>query len=114
MDGLLKLTIGIILLIISVVVISCSSNKYVPDSDAIIKYSGPISILVGTYEKNCPICEKSDKLIPFLYSKPTKKSFDLAREGKVILGGCIIREGSPNYRCSRDLVDFKLTDSNHN
>jgi hypothetical protein len=47
----------------------------------------------------CPQCQ-SKKVIPIIYGMPTEETFNEAESGKVILGGCCISEGSPEWHCT--------------
>jgi hypothetical protein len=55
---------------------------------------------------NCPICNKSDQVIPVIYGLPTEKLFKLAKEGVYALGGCVLRESNPTWYCKRDKFHF--------
>lgn len=46
----------------------------------------------------CPKC-KSKKVIPIVYGLPTYETFKSSEEGKIELGGCIVRNNNPNYFC---------------
>lgn len=52
------------------------------------------------YEKAppCPNCGSTDT-VPIIYGLPAEEAFEEEREGKVVLGGCIIFENSPKWHC---------------
>lgn len=54
----------------------------------------------------CPICEKSDMVIPIIYGLPGSKLIRQADRGKVRLGGCILTACDPNSYCKRDNTEF--------
>ena len=57
-------------------------------------------------KKVCPICLKSEFLIPLIYGMPTKKMMKEAKRGKFAIAGCIIHENSPKYYCKLDHFEF--------
>jgi len=53
----------------------------------------------------CPVCQKSDMVIPILYETASKKMIKLARKGKAYLGGH--RTGcDPTFYCKRDSLKY--------
>ncbi len=46
----------------------------------------------------CPKCG-SAKALPICYGFPGLEMLEDAMEGKIILGGCVIRGGEPTWRC---------------
>ncbi len=54
-------------------------------------------ILVDSQPEECPVCK--GKVLPIIYGFPTEEMGEKARNGEVILGGCIIREFSPDWSC---------------
>ena len=56
--------------------------------------------------KKCPICHKSDQVIPIIYGMPGKALQKKYEKGKVKLGGCIIMEDNPQWFCKRDEKKF--------
>lgn len=55
---------------------------------------------------SCPVCGKSDEVIPIVYGFPTNKTFEAAEKGKVRLGGCLLEDKASQYYCKRDEVAF--------
>jgi predicted RNA-binding Zn-ribbon protein involved in translation (DUF1610 family) len=47
----------------------------------------------------CPRCGAEMTPVPILYGMPTPDGFAAAERGEVELGGCIVGEESPEYRC---------------
>lgn len=64
----------------------------------------------GVYNERCPICNKKDSLIPIVYGEPTMETVELSRKNKLLIGGCIMTKDAPNVRCTRDLVEFYLSE----
>ena len=46
----------------------------------------------------CPKCH-SAKVAPIMYGMPSYEGFQEAERGEVILGGCIVMPGQPDYGC---------------
>jgi hypothetical protein len=49
--------------------------------------------------KNCPLCGSS-KFVGILYGRPTSAGMDAVERGELILGGCIIMPGQPDWKCT--------------
>jgi len=47
----------------------------------------------------CPKCKSSDDVIEIMYGLPTPEAFKEAEEGKIMLGGCVIESGAPDWFC---------------
>ncbi|MGD1847556.1 MAG: carboxypeptidase-like regulatory domain-containing protein [Salibacteraceae bacterium] len=61
------------------------------------------------YDSNgstCPVCQKSDQVIPIVFGYPGKKLMKYANKGKVMLGGCMVSYCDPNWYCKRDQTRF--------
>jgi hypothetical protein len=54
----------------------------------------------------CPVCNKSDKVIPIAYGLPSLEMFEESELGKIFLGGCLITEDMPLHHCKRDGWSF--------
>ncbi len=50
------------------------------------------------FEKKCPKC-KSNNVVPIIYGKPGKEMMKNVKEGKIVLGGCIIKPFSKKWHC---------------
>ena len=61
-----------------------------------------VEIISPEYNNICPVCEKSDKVIPIVYGYPSKKLLRQVKRGKVTLGGCMLYDNCPYWYCSRD------------
>jgi hypothetical protein len=48
-------------------------------------------------DESCPAC--GAVLIPIRYGLPGPKMREQARRGEIQLGGCVIREDDPQFRC---------------
>lgn len=46
----------------------------------------------------CPKCNSRDA-VPIQYGYPMEEVFEIEREGRVVLGGCCIRPGLPEWHC---------------
>ncbi|PIQ95863.1 MAG: hypothetical protein COV67_12545 [Nitrospinae bacterium CG11_big_fil_rev_8_21_14_0_20_56_8] len=46
----------------------------------------------------CPRC-RSEELIPILYGYPESPALDKALRGEIELGGCLVSEGNPTWKC---------------
>jgi len=64
-------------------------------------------------KKKCPICNKTDLVIPFIYGFPIPELFEDQKKGLIKLGGCCQIEdmdnpenNSPEWHCRRDNNDF--------
>ena len=50
-------------------------------------------------EKNCPIGNHSESVIPIVYGLPNQKGLRQEKKGKVYLAGCIAYECDPRWYC---------------
>ncbi len=46
----------------------------------------------------CPKC-KSEHVAPIMYGYPMFEAFEAAERGEIILGGCVVEMGNPDYGC---------------
>jgi len=49
---------------------------------------------------SCPKC-KSSKVVSIIYGMPDSSLAEDEIKGKVILGGCAILQGAPDYHCKK-------------
>ena len=49
-------------------------------------------------EKKCPACGSADR-VPIVYGYPTHETAERAERGEVALGGCLIHDLNPRWRC---------------
>ncbi len=55
----------------------------------------------------CPICEKTDSVIPILYGEPTLKALEKVKNGELYLGGCSVDDYcQANWYCKNDSLAF--------
>lgn len=47
---------------------------------------------------NCPYC--GTKMLKIVYGMPTQETLEKAKNGEILLGGCIIEEKHPKYYCN--------------
>lgn len=62
------------------------------------------SMLVNRKPAKCPICK--GRVVPIVYGEPTPEIGIKAKRGEVVLGGCIIYQGIPQWRCLECETDF--------
>lgn len=76
--------------------------------DTLYKITIPDFNFYSYYRRNmkCPICLKSQSLVPVAYGLPTKKLFKKAKSGQVILMGCILPQYPVEYYCRTDQFYF--------
>jgi len=55
---------------------------------------------------NCPKCG-SKKVVRIIYGLPSRETFEEAKEGKIILGGCCVSYNSPNFHCKDCKYEWK-------
>ncbi|HEU0028833.1 MAG TPA: hypothetical protein VFQ25_17140 [Ktedonobacterales bacterium] len=46
----------------------------------------------------CPECG-SDSVVPIVYGLPTYETFQRAKSGEFVLGGCFLSDESPGWQC---------------
>lgn len=49
----------------------------------------------------CPMCGTTEPL-DIVYGLPSNEMMDAASEGAIVLGGCIIGDDPPAYRCRNE------------
>ena len=81
-------------------------NKDTTHIDVITSYSR-LKLIPGQFNGICPICNKSDSLRKFFYGLPSSSGWKRIKKEKLILGGCMISDENPEFRCLRDSVDFR-------
>lgn len=61
----------------------------------------PIRMELSEAPHSCPVCGK-DAVAPIMYGLPhfTEELERDIREGKIILGGCVITEHDPQWKCT--------------
>lgn len=52
----------------------------------------------------CPVGHHTDHLTPILYGLPNERGWELAREGKYYLGGCVV--GEEKWYCQQHQIKF--------
>jgi Zn finger protein HypA/HybF involved in hydrogenase expression len=57
-------------------------------------------------KQKCPKCG-SNKTIPILYGYPSKQMHKAAERGFIGLGGCIVDDSNPEFRCKECRHEFK-------
>jgi hypothetical protein len=61
--------------------------------------------------KKCPLCKTTEAVREYIYGLPESEP----DESKYILGGCLIFENMPDYKCLKCSTDFyKDSDEYHN
>ena len=56
--------------------------------------------------KACPVCHKTDQVIPILYGYPSWQLGQESKKGIVRLGGCCVSSENPEWYCKRDEIEF--------
>ncbi len=46
----------------------------------------------------CPVCNSS-RVVPIVYEMPSRENIRLVKEGKIVLGDCVISPDSPEWHC---------------
>ena len=49
----------------------------------------------------CHNCSSADSVVPIVYGYPTDETMKEYKEGKIILGGCVIKIGAPRFYCKK-------------
>ncbi len=57
--------------------------------------------------KDCVYCKEKQCVIQICYGRPSQGLIDDANQGKVYLGGCIIKEDAPDFYCKKCLKKYK-------
>jgi ribosomal protein S14 len=52
----------------------------------------------GRKHGKCPDCGSRDS-VPIVYGYPTEETVQRSYRGEIDLGGCIVMNGNPNWRC---------------
>lgn len=60
--------------------------------------------------KECPDCS-SRSIIPIVYGYPGRGMREDAREGRIILGGCMVDESSPSWYCDHCMLSWPVASS---
>ncbi len=58
------------------------------------------------HTKLCPVCRKTDQVIPIIYGSPSFELWQESKKGTVRLGGCCISSENPEWYCKRDEIEF--------
>ena len=58
---------------------------------------------------SCPRGGKFDSVVPILYGMPAGEAMEEAERGEIALGGCLVGDIDPRYRCGRCLISFDFT-----
>lgn len=56
--------------------------------------------------KPCPVCGKTDMVIPIAYGFPGPSMMEDSKKGELKLGGCLITDSDPEWYCKRDDKSF--------
>lgn len=62
-------------------------------------------IKVTRKPRKCQKCGKTT-VVKILYGEPTPEAGERESAGKVVLGGCIINEKSPDWACTNCKVEY--------
>lgn len=56
--------------------------------------------------KICPLCHKSDRVVPYFYGKPSSRIIKMSDKGEIKLAGCSLSNTSPKFYCKTDKLEF--------
>jgi hypothetical protein len=67
-------------------------------------------------EARCPRCGDIAPMVPIVFGYPMPETFEAAKRGEIVLGGCVLSGEDPTHRCSacgRDVIvdDLREKDS---
>ena len=48
----------------------------------------------------CPECHAQEG-VNIVYGYPTQETFELVKEGRLAIGGCIVDDENPDYKCMK-------------
>ena len=54
----------------------------------------------------CPKCSSKDSVVRIAYGLPGNEMRKESVEGKIVLGGCIVKEDAPDWYCKECDNDF--------
>lgn len=76
--------------------------------DSVINFRIPDPLFYQTLYKTkvCPICHKSDNVVPYVYGKPGSRLIKMADKGEIKLAGCSLSNTSPKFYCKTDNLEF--------
>lgn len=83
-----------------------NSIKVTEDSVVTLSIKYPPECVTSKKNKICPVCGRSDKVIPIIYGQPLKAMVKKARKGEIRLGGCFLHYCNPYWYCKRDKKKF--------
>ncbi len=73
---------------------------------AYTKVENSFSFMVGIGRPRGSLCNSTDAVVPVVHGEPSSELEEQAGRGEVILGGCLITEGSREWHCKRCGKDF--------
>ena len=76
--------------------------------DSVINFRIPNALFYQNLYKTkvCPLCHKSDSVVPFIYGKPGSRLIKMAEKGEIKLAGCSLSNTSPKLFCKADKLEF--------
>lgn len=76
--------------------------------DSVINFRIPDTLFYQCLYKTkaCPLCHKSDYVVPYIYGKPGSRAINMARKGEIKLAGCFLSNTSPRFYCKTDKLEF--------
>ena len=64
------------------------------------------SIFVTRKPRKCHRCGRQ-AVVKILYGEPNEEAEVLSKEGKLVLGGCIVIEQNPDWACTHCETEYK-------
>jgi hypothetical protein len=61
---------------------------------------------ISSVPEPCPTCGSTDMVVPIVYGEPTSETWERAKAGKIGLGGCVVTDNDPAWRCKACRADF--------
>jgi len=78
----------------------------IPDSLINFRIPDPLFYQNLYKTKVCPLCHKSDHVVPYVYGKPSSRLIKMAAKSEIKLAGCSLSNTSPKFYCQTDKLEF--------
>jgi hypothetical protein len=76
------------------------------ESGSDFKIPDPLFYKALYQNRICPLCHKTDCVVPFVYGKPSSRAIELDKRGQIKLAGCMLSNTSPKFYCKADKLEF--------
>ncbi len=93
----LNFTLWALLLLVAL----CGAARAEEDADRAATSREPARMEVSEAPRSCPVCGKKT-IAPIMYGLPnfTEELERDVREGKIVLGGCVVTDHDPQWKCT--------------